>query len=100
MAGNFARVACLVTTQARQWYETDTQQMVPVTAPDNVLVSGQRARGAVASVHAAAVPWVGSGFRMEISGRKGTLVATGSVSSQRGETLRLQGARGSHALSD
>jgi len=100
VAGNFARVACLVTTQARQWYETDTKQMVPVTAPDNVLVSGQLARGAVASVHAAAVPWAGSGFRMEIYGREGTLVATGSVSSQRGETLRLQGARGSHALSD
>ena len=29
-----------------------------------------------------------------------TLVTTGSVSSQRGETLRLQGARGRHALSD
>jgi hypothetical protein len=54
----------------------------------------------VASVHAAAVPWASSGFRMEIYGRKGTLVATGSVSSQRGETRRLQGARGSHALSD
>src|SRR5215471_5720558 len=28
VAGNFTRVACLVTTQARQWYETDTKQMV------------------------------------------------------------------------
>ena len=74
--------------------------MVPVTAPDNVLVSGQLAHGAVASVHAAAVPWAGSGFRMEIYGREGTLVATGSVSSQRGETLRLQGVRGSYALGD
>src|SRR5919197_1281772 len=100
VAGNFARVACLVTTQARHWYETDTQQLVEVTAPDNVLVSGQLASGAVASVHVAAVPWAGSGFRMEIYGREGTLVATGSVSSQRGETLRLQGARGSHQLSD
>ncbi len=69
-------------------------------SPDNVLVSGQLASGAVASVHAAAVPWAGSGFRMEIYGREGTLVATGTVSSQRGETLRLQGARGDHALSD
>src|SRR3989442_3109315 len=100
VAGNFARVACLVTTQARQWYETDTRQMVEVTAPDNVLVSGQLASSAVASVHAAAVPWAGRGFRMEIYGREGTLVATGSVSSQRGESLRLQGVRGSHALSD
>ncbi len=93
VAGNFARVACLVTTQARQWYETDTKQMVEVTSPDNVLVSGQLASGAVASVHVAAVPWAGSGFRMEIYGREGTLVATGNVSSQRGETLRLQGAQ-------
>ena len=100
VAGNFARVACLVTTQARQWYETDTRQVVEVTAPDNVLVSGHLASGAVASVHVAAVPRAGSGFRMEIYGRDGTLVATGSVSSQRGETLRLQGARGGHTLSD
>ena len=100
IAGNFARVACLVTTQARHWYETDTRQLVEVTSPDNVLVSGQLASGAVASVHVAAVPWAGSGFRMEIYGREGTLVATGSVSSQRGETLRLQGARGTHARID
>jgi predicted dehydrogenase len=37
---------------------------------------------------------------MEIYGREGTLFVTGSVSSQRGETLRLQGAHGGHALSD
>ena len=30
----------------------------------------------------------------------GFVGATGSVSSQRGKTLRLQGVRGSHALSD
>jgi predicted dehydrogenase len=53
---------------------------------------------AVAAVHVAAVPWAGSGFRMEIYGREGTLVATGTVSSQRGEMLRLQDARGSHEL--
>jgi predicted dehydrogenase len=100
VVGDFARVACLVTTQARQWYETDTQRLVEVTAPDNVLVSGQLKRGAVASVQVGAVPWAGSGFRMEIYGREGTLIATGKVSSQRGETLRLQGARGSHTLSD
>ena len=44
--------------------------------------------------------WAGSGFRMEIYGREGTLVTTGNVSSQRGEMLRLQGARGSHELSE
>jgi len=100
VVGNFTRVACLVTTQVKQWYETDTQQLVEVTSPDNVRVSGQLESGASASVHVAAVPWAGSGFRMEIYGREGTLVTTGSVSSQRGEMLRVQGARGSHELRD
>ena len=100
VAGSFTRVACMVTTQVQQWYETDTKQWVEVTSPDNVRVSGQLESGAAASVHVGAVPWAGSGFRMEIYGREGTLVATGGVSSQRGEMLRVQGARGSHELSD
>ena len=100
VAGNFTRVACMVSTQAKQWYETDTRQFVEVTSPDNVRVSGQLESGAAASVHVGAVPWAGSGFRMEIYGREGTLVTTGSVSSQRGEMLRVQGARGSHELQD
>src|SRR5688572_21624521 len=98
--GDFARVSCMVTTQARQWYETDTKKNVDVTSPDNVQVSGQLVRGAVASVHVGAVPWAGTGFRMVVYGREGTLVATGNVSSQRGEMLRVQGAKRSHELTD
>jgi predicted dehydrogenase len=100
VVGDFARVSCMVTTQAKQWLETDTGKMVDVTSPDNIMVSGKLARGAVASVHVAAVPWAGGGFRMVIYGREGTLVATGNVSSQRGEMLRVQGAQRSHQLSD
>ena len=98
VAGNFTRVSCMVTTQATQWYETDTKKLVDVTSPDNILVSGKLASGAVASVHVAAVPWAGGGYRMVIYGREGTLVATGNVSSQRGEMLRVQGAKRSHEL--
>ena len=100
VAGNFTRVACMVSTQVKQLYETDTEQLVDVTSPDNVRVSGQLESGAAASVHVGAAPWAGSGYRMEIYGREGTLVATGSVSSQRGEMLRVQGARESHELQD
>ena len=100
VAGDFKRVACMVTNQAGQWYETDTQRFVDVSSPDNVRVSGQLVRGAAASVHVGAVPWAGSGYRMEIYGREGTLITTGSVSSQRGEMLRVQGAQGSHELQD
>jgi predicted dehydrogenase len=100
VVGDFARVSCMVTTQAKQWFETDTKKMVDVTSPDNIMVSGKLASGAVASVHVAAVPWAGGGFRMVIYGREGTLVATGNVSSQRGEMLRIQGAKRSHELTD
>src|ERR1043165_8786561 len=100
VAGNFTRVSSMLTTQAKQWYETDTKQFVDVTSPDNILVSGKLASGAVASVHVAAVPWAGGGFRMVIYGREGTLVATGDISSQRGQMLRVQGARRSQELAD
>ena len=100
VAGDFARVACMASTQVGQWYETDTRQHVDVTSPDNVRVSGQLVCGAAVSVHVGAVPWAGSGYRMEIYGREGTLAVTGSVSSQRGEMLRVQGAQRSHELQD
>ena len=100
VAGNFTRVTCMISTQASQWYETDTRQFVEVTSPDNVRVNGQLESGAAASVHVGAVPWAGSGFSMEIYGQDGTLVTTGSVSSQRGEMLRVQGAQGGHELKD
>lgn len=100
VAGNFSQVATLVTTQVKQWYETDTKKMVDVTSPDNILVSGKLARGAVASVCVGAVPWGGPGFRMEIFGRDGAIIATGNISSQRGEMLRVQGAQKSQKLQD
>ena len=100
VAGDFARVACMVSTQVPQWYEPDTEQFVDTDSPDNVRVSGQLERGAAAAVHVGAAPWAGSGYRMEIYGREGTLIVTGNVSSQRGEMLRVQGAQRSHQLED
>ncbi len=98
--GDFKTAACMVTTQVPQLYETDTKQFVEVTSPDNIRVSGTLVNGSAASVHVGAVPWAGSGFRMEIYGREGTLVITGSVSSQRGEMLRIQGAEHTQNLED
>ena len=100
VAGDFTRVACMVSTQVEQWWETDTEQLVVTDSPDNVRVSGQLINGVAASVHVGAVPWAGTGYRMEIYGVGGTLVVTGSVSSQRGEMLRIQGAEKSHQLQD
>jgi hypothetical protein len=75
----------MLTTQAKQWHETDTPEDGGRDLPDDILVSGTLASGAVASVHVAAVPWAGGAFGC---GREGTLVATGNVSSQRVEMLR------------
>jgi predicted dehydrogenase len=92
VVGDFSKVASVVSTQASQWLETDTGKLVDVTSPDNVLLSGRLANGGVASVHVASVPWAGSGYRMEVYGREGTLVATSEDSPQLRE-VRLQGAR-------
>lgn len=98
VAGDFSHVAAVVTTQVKQWFETDTKRMVDVTSPDNILVSGRMKNGAVASVHVAAVPWASSGYRMEIYGTKGTLVATSDDSPQLGDLPQLFGAQGSNKL--
>jgi predicted dehydrogenase len=97
--GDFSQVSSVVSTQAKQWLETDTQQMLDVTSPDNILISGRLANGAVASIHVASAPWAGNGYRMEIYGREGTLVASSHDSPQLRE-VRLQGAQGGNILQE
>ncbi len=94
VVGDFSRVSTVVSTQATQWFETDTDQMVDVTSPDNILVSGRLANGAVASAHVASNPWVDSGYLMEIHGREGTLIAT-SDDTPNHFGVSLRGSRGS-----
>src|SRR5712691_1699044 len=50
VAGDFARLSALVSTQAKQWLDTGTNTLLDVTSPDNILISGRLANGAVASV--------------------------------------------------
>ena len=97
VAGPFREVSAVVTTQVKQWLDTGTKEMLDVTSPDNILVNGWLANGAVVSSHVNAIPYAGSGYRMEIYGRDGTLVATGDDSPQLGEVF-LHGAQGSNKL--
>jgi predicted dehydrogenase len=97
VTGNFSRLSAVVATQAKQWLDTGTSRLLDVTAPDNVLLSGRLASGAVASVHVGAIPFAGSGYRMEIYGREGTLVVAGEESPQLGEVV-LHGAKGDDKL--
>jgi predicted dehydrogenase len=97
VTGDFARLSAVVATQAKQWLDTSTKTWLDVTSPDNILTSGWLKSGAVASVHIGAIPYAGSGYRMEIYGRDGTLVAMGEDSPQLSE-VSLHGAQGNNAL--
>ena len=99
VVGDLSHVSAVVTTEAPQWLETDTQTTVDVTAPDNILISGRLANGAVVSAHIASIPWAGSGYKLEIYGREGTLVASSEDSPQLGP-VHLQGVRHGDDLED
>ena len=97
IAGDFVRVSAKITTQVPEWREVDTDEMVDVTSPDNILVNGTMKNGAVASVHVASIPWAGNGLTMEIFGRNGTLKATSAGSTNVG-SVKLEGAQGADDL--
>jgi predicted dehydrogenase len=97
VVGELQSLSAVIATQVRQWLDTGTQQMLDVTAPDNVLVGGTLANGAVASVQVGTIPYAGSDYRMEIYGRDGTLVATSAESPQLGAVI-LHGAQRGNAL--
>ena len=93
--GEFTELSGLVSTQVKEW-ETTKQGTVRVTGPDDVSVHGVLASGAVASVHVVTIPWHASGWKMEVYGREGTLVAFSDRMVQYVPT-KLMGGRGEAA---
>ncbi len=94
VVGEITEVSGLVSTQAPQWYETDTQRYVDVTSPDNVMITGRLGNGAVVNAYVGAHPYHGSGYKMEIYGKEGTLaLAAGGAGGTGGEQLRILGGR-------
>jgi len=74
--------------------------MVQVTSPDHVIVTGRLEDGGLATVEIGSVPYHGAGFRMEIYGTEGTIVATAPNQLQ-ATGVKLQGAKkGEEKLSD
>jgi predicted dehydrogenase len=97
--GDFAEVSARLSTQVKQWRATDTGAMVDVTSPDNVLVSGELKSGAVASVHVGALPYNGSGCKIEIYGSEGTMVITADVNTNLGLSS-VRGAKKDEKLAE
>jgi predicted dehydrogenase len=94
VTGDFRSLSAVIATQAKQWLDTGTNTWLDVTAPDNILISGWLRNGAVVSSHVAAIPYAGSGYRMEIYGRDGTLVASGEDSPQLSQVFLHGATRG------
>ena len=76
IVGEFAELNARVTTRIPMWKHAVTGEDFPVDAPDTVTVAGLLKNGAEAAYQVASVPYNASGTRMEIYGRKGTLVLT------------------------
>ncbi|PKB65910.1 MAG: hypothetical protein BZY81_08840 [SAR202 cluster bacterium Io17-Chloro-G4] len=92
-AGEFREISAKVATQVPEWETSEPGETVPVNAADNVLINGTLVGGAVASVHVATIPWHGTGWRMEVYGREGTLTASSQEMIQYGN-ISISGAHG------
>ncbi|NNC75084.1 MAG: Gfo/Idh/MocA family oxidoreductase [Acidimicrobiia bacterium] len=95
----FSELSASVATQFPEWRLSDTGEAVSVDAPDSLIVNGTLDGGAMVSLHAASVPYNAVGWRMEIYGTEGTIVATTPGLPQI-TPITLSGARGSDALEE
>jgi predicted dehydrogenase len=80
--GEVTEVSGYVTTQVKQWYETDTKKYVDVTSPDNIIMDGRLANGGIITAHVGVQPYHGSPYRLEVYGREGTLMMVPSAGGQ------------------
>ena len=96
--GEFGELAADVETLA-PWKLTDTGQVIETDVPDSIIVSGRLINGMTSSLHIGGHLGPGSGWRMEVYGSEGTLVAT-SPGLVQWASIRLQGGKVGEALAD
>jgi len=93
VVGELAEVSAVVSTQTKQWFETDTKKHVDTTAPDNIMIQGRLENGAVVSANVGVHPYHGSGHRFEIYGKDGTLMMIGGGEAGQEENRRIMGGK-------
>jgi predicted dehydrogenase len=77
--------------------DTESGQLVPMTAADQVVASGRLPGGAVATFHYRGGMSRGTNFRWEINGTEGDLVLTAPVGHLQLSPVTLEGGRGTSA---
>lgn len=91
VVGELTEVSAVVSTQVKQWLESDTRRYVDVTSPDNILIQGRLENGAVIGAHVGVQPYHGTGYRFEIYGREGTLAMIGGGEAGQEASRRIVG---------
>lgn len=91
--GSIKRASARVTTQMKRVVFADTGQVAVVETPDTLLFVGELHGGAAVSYRAVTVTTRAPGWRMELHGTKGTLVASTPLMPQI-TPVELRGARG------
>jgi predicted dehydrogenase len=99
LLGDFTEVAAHLTTQVRQWTDTDLGHAIDVDAPDTISVIARTHGGAETTMQIAAVPTGGSEFRCEIYGTAGRIAISANRGVNHGPT-KLLGAKGKDALAE
>jgi predicted dehydrogenase len=79
---------------------TDDDVMVPMTAEDQVAVTGTLAGGAVASVHFRGGRSRGTNLLWEINGTEGDILVTSRSGQLHSSKVEIRGARGGDRLAD
>ena len=93
--GDVAEVSSMLATRLTSALVADTGEKLPVSAPDQVLVSGVLVSGAPVSVHyRGGMPREGDGLLWEINGTEGDIRVTGPFGHAQLVPLSLKGARG------
>jgi predicted dehydrogenase len=100
LLGDFTDLSAHITTQVRQWLDTDLGHPIDVDAPDTISVVARTHGGAETTMQIAAVPTGASEFRCEIYGTAGRLVLRTNPDAGQGQSRLLWGAKGKDALAE
>jgi predicted dehydrogenase len=93
--GDIDALSAVLATRRKTAKALDTGETLPVTAPDQVLVSAMLASGAPLSIHfRGGQPRDGNGLLWEVNGSAGDLRITGPSGHTQMVQLSLEGARG------
>lgn len=98
--GEFAEMSATTAVRRATARNADTGELVPVTAEDQVAVTGILTGGAVASLHMRGGTSPGTNLLWQIDGTEGSLVVTGATGQLQFGAMTVHGARGSGPLEE